>query len=368
MKTRSTIILILFVVIVAAVIGVSQFLRSQPPLEVTIAVNPLALDWAQEVATAFNATGPMVNGSRRVQVRVTPVDDLQVWGADGGVWSFSEHPDGWIPGLSASLDYARQVRLPFTSVQPSLAQTTLAWGGFANAVEAITANGEPLDWTALQAYMENERLSLALPHPGRSLAGLATALSGAGAFHDASTLEGSAVTASTFRTWLVEMLGHVPNFNTLGALPAETLAARGQSAGAVALLPESQWLTNLRGQLVNASNPVVLSYPEYNVNFDFPLAMWFDSATVEHPDPDDSSRQSAVIAFGNFASSPAQQARAAAFGLRPAVGELEAGSAGLFDAGLPYGAALELPANFNVTPPSRTDLLALIGAINQAVR
>lgn len=366
MKTRGTIIFILFVVVVVAVVGISQFLRSQPPLEVTVAVNPIALDWAQELATAFNATEPVVNGSRRVQVRVTPVDDLQVWGADGGSWNLTDHPDGWIPGTSASLDYANAVRLPFTEIQPSLAHTLLAWGGFTDAVEDITANGEPLDWTSIQAYMENERLSLALPHPGRSLAGLAVAIAGAGDYHDSTTLAGQQVTDPGFRAWLVEMLGHVPNFNTLGALPAETLAARGQSAGAVALLPESQWLTNLRGQLVNSSNPVTLSYPEYNIDFDFPLAVWDDTAATD--DADAGNKRAALEAFGNFASGAAQQLTAANYGLRPPTVLLEAGSAGLFDAGVPYGTAIEAPAMPYVEPPSRTDLLALIGAINQAVR
>ncbi len=366
MKTRGTIILILFVVVVVVVVGVSQFLRSQPPLEVTIAVNPIALDWAQSVATAFNASEPVVNGSRRVQVRVTPVDDLQAWGADGGSWNLTDHPDGWIPGTSASLEYANGVRLPFTEIQPSLAHTLLAWGGFTDAVEDITANGAPLDWTAIQEYTENERLSLALPHPGRSLAGLAVALSGAGDYHGSTNLAGQQVTDTGFRAWLVEMLGHVPNFNTLGALPAETLAARGQSAGAVALLPESQWLTNLRGQLVNPSNPVILGYPEYNVDFDFPLAVW-DDITADG-DPDAGSKRAAIEAFGTFASGAAQQLTAANYGLRPPTAVLEAGSAGLFDAGLPYGTAIAAPAMTYVEPPSRTDLLALIGAINQAVR
>ena len=233
-------------------------------------------------------------------------------------------------------------------------------------MEDITASGEPLDWTSIQEYLENERLSLALPHPGRSLAGLAVALSGAGDYHDSTTLAGQQATNSGFRSWLVEMLGHVPNFNTLGALPAETLAARGQSAGAVALLPESQWLTNLRGQLVNTSNPVMLSYPEYNIDFDFPLAVWDDHLTTD--DPEVPLKRQAVRMFGEFALGEAQQRRAAEFGLRPSTLPLAAGSAGLFDTGAPYGAAIELPALPYVTPPSRTDLLVLIGAINQAVR
>ena len=50
---RGTIFLILFIVIVAGIIGLSTFLQNQPPVEITVAVNPLAEEWVREAGPSL---------------------------------------------------------------------------------------------------------------------------------------------------------------------------------------------------------------------------------------------------------------------------------------------------------------------------
>ena len=77
---RSTIVVIVFVVAAALVVGVSQFLRAQPPLELTVAVSPLAERWVRTAVEQLNATQPIIASTRRLRFTFTPVDDLGLWG------------------------------------------------------------------------------------------------------------------------------------------------------------------------------------------------------------------------------------------------------------------------------------------------
>jgi hypothetical protein len=369
---RGTIILIVFIVAVVLVVGASLFLRSQPPLEVTIAVNPLVEDWARNAAAAYNATSPVVNATRRVQVNIVPIDDLDVWGSEAGGWNNSDHPDGWIPGASFSVDFANTARLPFDTVVPSTARTALAWGAFASAAETITASGDVMDWTSIHDVAESDGLSLAFPHPARSLSGLAVALSAAGDFSNSADL-GAAQFSNEYRNWLLETMGHVPNFNTLGASVAETLASRGQSIGAAALLAESEWLNNLSGRLVDSGNALTLAYPEYTFAFDFPLAVWNDpnAANLPNPDPDLANRAAAVQAFGNFLLTDGQQAALQGYGLRPPDGVLAdvPAQGSLFSAAAEHGIIVpETLSGSPVQAGTRNDLIGLISSLNQNIR
>ena len=93
---RTTIIFLLFVIIIAVIFGVQQVVQRQPPLEITIAVDPLAEDWVKAAANAYNSSTPVVNGTTRVQVSVIVVDDLDVW-YDTSSWTSNNHPHGWLP-------------------------------------------------------------------------------------------------------------------------------------------------------------------------------------------------------------------------------------------------------------------------------
>jgi hypothetical protein len=100
---RGPVIVLIFILVVAAVIGASQFMRAQPPLEITVAVSPLAGTWVGSAANNFNATNALVNGTRRVQVKVTTIDDLAVWSDAGQSQWLTTHPTAWIPASSASI-------------------------------------------------------------------------------------------------------------------------------------------------------------------------------------------------------------------------------------------------------------------------
>ncbi len=359
---RGSIFVILFIVLAAGVIGASQFLRSQPPLEVTILVSPLAEAWVSSASASFNAATPLVNGTRPVLIRITPTEDFDVWTDEAQRrYSTGDHPAGWIPSSSASITYAS--RLPFTTVTPSTARTLLAWGGFSDRVDAVSAEGA-FDWSAVQEVARTGRWTdtatnvvLAFSRPNRTQSGMAVLWSAAGAFADDVNIN-AAVVASDFQAWTRPILESVPNFNTLGASVAGTIAARGASVGQIALLPESDWLSNLRGTLIDNANPLRLAYPEYQVVFDFPLTVWAD--TINN-DPD---AEAAVREFGAFLLTPAQQISAQSFGLRPAEG---VPTEALFTGAVARGGLIDPPLARVVNAPGRTEMQRMITWIGQLI-
>jgi hypothetical protein len=358
---RGTIILILFVVVVAGVIGVSQFLRQQPPLELNIAVDPLAEDWLRAAVTRFNATEPVVNAARRVQFSLTTTGDMVVWRGDHG-WTPESHPDAWVPSSSVSVDYASSSNVPLTLIVPSLARTPLVWGGYDSRVAVVTRNGTaPLDWETVAAAAEAEAWStlggepnwqfvkLGFALPDRTMSGLGVLLSGAAYFNENVDLRGGATSNSAFHDWLQPIIASVPNFTTLGNDVAGAMA-RGPSTVELALLPERSWLANLDGMLGNEG--VQLSYPAYQFVYDFPLLLWDTPETT-------SDQRAAVEAFGDWLLGTAEQAHAVGTGLRPANSEPTTADA-IFALAETQGIQLEPDYGQVVIAPSRTESQALI--------
>ncbi len=363
---RGPIIVIIFVLLAAGVVGASQFLRSQPPLEVAVAVNPLAESWVRAAVDAYNATEPVVNATRRVVYHVTAIDDLTVWSDEvSRQWTETDHPAAWIPATSVSLDYA--TRLPFEVVQPSLAQTVLTWGGFADRVAALTDGGShPLDWDDVARAVDAQRwanipgasaswgnVTLAFSRPNRSLSGLTVLFSGAGAFGKQTALDGSTLQSTDYRNWMAPILSSVPNYNTLGASVAGTLASRGASVGEIALLPESEWLNQLHGNLVASANPIQLSYPTYEFSYDFPLARWQGMTADEN---------AAVAALGSYLLGTQPEA----YGLRPASGS-PASTASLFAQAVDYGAQIAPDLSQAVQAPPRAETQRLLSWVGTAL-
>lgn len=354
---RGTIFIILFAVVAVGVVAASQFLRTQPPLEIRVAVSPLVEPWISSAVASFNATNPLVNSTRRVHYTVETIDDTQLWLDETRRWTAENHPAGWIPAASFSIQYANENRLSFVTSQPSLARTLLVWGAFADIVDDVESAGAVFDWDAVADAVSTRRM--AFNHPTRSLSGMAVVFSGAAAFHEQMALTGASVNDSGFRAWIRPVLESVPNFNTLGGSVAQTWATRGASIGEIGLLPESDWMQNLRGMLVQTSSPITLRYPQYTVVFDFPLARWQDSAT-----PSGSDEAAAIDALGRWLMGSAQQSATQNFGLRPASGDPTGGS---FDSGEPYGALLS-PVYEAVQPPSLNDIRRMADWVNSIVR
>ena len=359
---RGSVFVILFVLVAAIIIGASQFLRSQPPLEVTIAVSPLAEDWVRASADAFNATNPLLGSGQRIAIRVQPVDDPAVWGDNARTFSAQEHPAAWIPALTASVDYAVELRLPVATITPATARTLLVWGIFESRAAVAQPDDAPLDWPRVQELAEMESwasvpggqanwgfVKLIFSRPATTAGGLGVLFSGAGAFYDTADLATATLSDNAFRAWMQPVIDSVPNFNTLGADPAAALT-RGPSTGEIALLPESQWLVQLNGIVQRES--VRFSYPKYAVVYDFPVALW------DAPEMTDIERD-AVYRFADWLLQPAQQEGAIAFGLRPVSWDADA-QAPLMAAAIPYGITPDLDLAATITAPTRNEVLRML--------
>ncbi|MEQ8677721.1 MAG: substrate-binding domain-containing protein [Aggregatilineales bacterium] len=357
---RGTIVLIIFAIIAAGVVGVSLFLQNQPPLEITVAVDPLAEDWIRESADAFNASDTLINGTRRVQVNVISTSDLDVWqNTRTNFWTAENHPELWIPASSASVTYAARANIPFNVVTESTARTPLLWGGYANRVDLLTADGEAFDWSQVVMAAETESwqalgggngfVNLAFLLPDRTMGGLGVLLSASAAYNDTVNLSGGVISRD-FYDWLTPVIDSVQNFNTIGNDIAQFMA-RNRASVDIAIGPEVQWLNGLDG--ITRNGEVRFSYPEYAFVFDFPVAQWEDPATT-------SEELSAGQAFANYLLDDARQTRAIAHGLRPAVGAPPV-TASLFSTAEAYGVLIDPPLDTNVIqPPSATDIQSLI--------
>lgn len=358
---RGSIFVVIFILVAAGVIGASQFLRSQPALEITVAVDPLARDWAQQAIASLNATEPIVNATRRAQFRLLVVDDLDVWQGQQS-WTPDSHPDAWIAASSLSTRYARENGLPLIEAAASLARTPLVWGGYASRVEVVTRDGaRPLDWQAVAEAAAAEAwvsiggeaswqfIKLGFAQPQRKIGGVAVLLSGAAAFNQSATFTGNALNNAAFREWLLPVIKAVPNFATLGSDPALAMA-RGPSTVEIALFPEALWLLNVNG--LTKHEPIVLNYPAYQMTLDFPMMRWEDAQTTD-------DQRAAIELLRGWLTNEAQQALLGSFGLRPAAGE-PAQTEPLFAAGLPYGIQLAPDYGQTVQPPARPELQGLI--------
>jgi len=360
---RATIILVLFLVIAAGIIGTSQFFQNQPPLEITIAVDPLAEDWIQDAAAAFNEADVVVNATQRVLVTITVMNDVRVWN-DNPNWTAESHPVGWVPASAASVEYTPS-NLPFRITQPSLAKTPLVWGGYQSRVDVLTNNGaEAFGWDAVATAAAAERwaniggeadwnfIKLAFNRPSSSMAGVAVLISGAAHFNGSDTLSPADIGGSAFGDWLQPIVDSVPNFQTLGGNPAVTMAGRGTSVVEIALLPESQWLSSLGD--FSGNDPLVLAYPDYQFLLDFPLALWDDPITTD-------DERAAVAAFGTYLLGAEMQSLAETYGLRPANGSP---SAEIFTQAVGAGIQLEPDWGTPVQIPDRTETARLIQRLN----
>ncbi|MBC6938028.1 MAG: hypothetical protein DWB42_19675 [Chloroflexi bacterium] len=358
---RGTIFILLFVVVAAAIIGASQFIGAQPPLEITVAVNAIARPWVEKVVFAFNETAPIVNATRRVRIKLTEIDDLDVW-LEGRAWTTNDHPAAWIPASSTSVTYAVEAGLPLQLVADSLARTPLVWGGFSSRVNILTGGAAPLDWPQVAAAAKAESWSaiggspswqfvkLAFAQPTRRMSGLAVMLSGAAAFNESPSLAADSLRARAFRDWIQPVIHAVPNFNTLGSDPAAALARQGPSGGEIGLLPEVDWLINLN-RLVGYER-MVFSYPAYQMILDFPLARWDDTQTTN-------DERAAVEALRGWLLNADWQVIVPQYGLRPAGGEPTEDDT-LFAAGIPYGIQLNPDFGQLVQPPARAEVQSFV--------
>lgn len=351
---RSTIVLVVFVLLIGAIFGINQLVISQPPLEIDVVVDPLAEDWLMAAAQQYNSNKVIVNNSSRVQVNIQVRDDRDIWRGNTG-WNSQEHPDAWIASSSLSLDYAPS-NLPFEIVSDSVAHTPLVWGGFQNRVDVITNNGvQAFDWTNVQtitagaSWSEGGFVNMAINWPTGSTSGLGALVTAIANYQNSTNINQAVLSDADFTTWFQPIEDSVRNSERFGGNPAQVIASRGTSAADFALLPESQWLTQVDSLLERGE--VTFSYPAYQFPLDFPVAVWSDSSTVD-------STRSAVESFANFLMTDGQ-AIALEHGFRPANTLIDA-DASLFANAINHGILLELPSAETVIVSDRSIVDAII--------
>ena len=350
---RGTFVLIAFILVVGAIIAVSLLLQNQPAFEVTIAVNPLAEEWAKEAARAFNETDTIVNATRRVQINVVTVNDVDVWNEDID-WNLNEHPTAWLPASSVSVEYT-PTNLPFRIVENSLARTPLVWGGFASRVELLTGQTGTFDWSSVAEsaanwnYAQNGNINMALNYPTNSMAGVGVLFTAVADFNASPTFERASFNNSDFEAWFQPIIDITRNAERIGGNPAQEMASR--RVADVALLPESQWLQRLDS--LNDTETMVFAYPQYQFVLDFPLVIWDDTGTTD-------DERAAIAAFGDWLLNANSQTMLIDFGLRPVSGELTAETGTIFALAEPYGIALEPDLGNAVEAPGRNEAQTLI--------
>jgi len=365
---RGTIFLGLFVVIAAGIIGVSLFLQNQPPLNITIAVSPLAETWLRDSVQDFNASSPTLSNQRRIEVDLIVVEDLDVWGSRRDIdWTPEDHPEGWLPALSTSVNYAANFNFPFEIVTPSTARTPIIWGGYESRVNALTNEGaQPFDWGQVIAVASNNDgnwadnggeanwrfLKLAFAQPHTTVNGLGVMYSAA-----ASIAQTTDVTRDDVRTDFIDTIE--PVFDAVpsnaGGGNVTSLMARGPSTVEIGIAPEVQWLNNLSGLVSNEA--MRFSYPQYPVVLDFPLAAW-NGANIT------ADERAAVETFGNWLLGGARQRELPGYGLRPADGT-PAATDTLFADAEQYGILLDPALDNPVTPPDATATQSMLSQLSR---
>lgn len=327
MRQIGTLIVILFIIISVGIVGWGYIQRNQPqpeapqpiPIELTLVANPMAHAWITQAVAQFNQSDMSKIDQFVITINVNPVpaDDMTVWRA---TWSDTNRTDMWLASSSLAVQYRGYPVLVEDSL--TVAVSPMIWVASVPAYNTITRNGElRLDWDTVQEVASagtwanvggnnlQGNVNIAFAPPDSSMNGLMV-LYGAKAYYSRSLDLNSVSTAQNFLTWLAPIVDSVANFNTIGADVATFMLTRGASVN-IALMPEAQFLTQIDTFL--RTRPVIISYPEYPLVFDFQLA-W----TTENGDaPMQQARLRAIQTFGQWLLEPAQQGQLAQYGLRP---------------------------------------------------
>lgn len=348
---RGTLFVLLFIVLAAVIVGGSALLRSQPAIELRLAVDPLAETWVREMAVRFNDTGETIGVGRRVRISVEVISDVNVLDPSH-TWAADEQPDGWIASWSELAKYYTPgFGITRKTLNPSLARTALVWMSPVSRASSVSE----LSWPWVQEAAADNLLQIAFALPRTTSQGLAVLLSAIADSAQDSVLSASTLNNSQIRAALMPVIASVPNFNSVGADVAVYVAgARGGSVD-VAIAPESQWLTQLN--TLRQRGELRFAYPNNLVVFDFPLI----ALVRTEADP---AREEGIQAFGVFLSAQAQQQAAFTYGLRPALAEPDPNDS-VFVQAQRFGIAPTLSAGTLTLPDSYNAVQSLISWFNQ---
>lgn len=328
MRQIGTGIVILFVLISLGIVGLGYLQQNQPepqstPLELTLTVNPMAQDWMMDAVTTFNQSDARLldDVSITIVLNATPIEDMTVWRS--GAWNDNNRPDMWLASSSLSVGYAGY---PFTSEDSApLAKTPMIFVASTLAHNTITEDGtRPMDWDGIQsaalagtwanfgANSLQGNVNIAFSPPDSTMNGLMVLYGGQAYYNRALTLT-LGTPNQAFLTWFAPIVDSVPNFNTIGDDVATFMLTRGTSVN-IGIIPEAQFLTQIDTFIRN--RPIVVSYPEYPVVFDFPL-VWWNPVNANLSFDEQTQRTQAIQAFISWLLEPAQQAQLSQYGLRP---------------------------------------------------
>jgi hypothetical protein len=340
---RSTLVLLLFCLIVGGIVGFNAFLQSQPPVTYRLAVDPSIQGWASALVSEFNARRVATSSGARVQWSVNAtVSDINVWQGRAN-WTTDNRPDAWLATTSWVVANAPS-SMAFVQVEPSLAISPLMWGGFESRVRLLTKGGtNPFDWAAAQLVAAQERwealgapsdwgfVNIGISWPRSSAAGVNIMASMLAAYTGSPSLTGSAFADAAFRAWFSPLRQAMRSSERLGEPPPNAMAARGPVVAGFSIAPEFEWLAQIGS--FSPQDRLVLAYPAMQAPLDFPLSMWQDAGTT------DAARQ-AVRALADFALSEAGQAITLQAGLRPP-NRAPSASDARFAQAQPYGLVLD---------------------------
>jgi hypothetical protein len=407
---RTRLVFIAIVVAALAIVGIGLFvnrtgstpadagLTVERPEAVKIrVVTALPVEpWVRSAGEDFNQAGLTVDGVP-IEVEVVAMDGLTALGrwdrnefgslpadtrpedlTDAERAQLASFPTAWIPDSRYLVELAnaaykerlgRDVFLTDGEYRARpIAISLFAWGLYNSRAEVLEAKYGDIDWSSIHdaavasggwPELGGEPawgfFKLVVPNPNRNAGGLAAMIAMAGEYYGRTDISVEDVTNPEFQAWLKELMGAVTDFSGASAYTAEDFALFGYSVGDGGQLLESDLLQNMQGILNRWEDPLKLYYPNYLTWFDFPFAVWVGPETS-------ALQKNAALEFQKFLLSPEQQAKALAYGLRPANPDVpvDATEESLFVKWQDQGVQSVVPRTTAMRSPDRDVLLALL--------
>jgi hypothetical protein len=343
-------------------------------LEIQIVAALPVADWVQEAARRFNEEQHTLEG-RPVHVTVTPMDGLVAKGRYEKD-EMDPLPTAWIPDSRYLVELVNAVykerlgRDVFLTdgeyrARP-LATSLLTWGIYDSRAGVLEEKyGEiswqtihdaalaPGGWGELGGESDWGYFKLAIPSPRKNVSGLQAMVAAAGEYYGKTNISVEDVTDPEFQAWLGEIMSSMSDLSG-GTYTVSDLALFGYTTGDAGQLLESDLLVNMHGIQTRWADPLRIVYPEYVTWFDFPFTVWMGPETT-------ALEKNAALAFEEYLLTEQVQAKALAYGLRPANPNVPiTGEGSLFDQWADQGVLGIVPRTTAMRSPDRDVLQALL--------
>jgi hypothetical protein len=344
------------------------------PLEVVIVSALPVADWIQEAAVQFNTEQHKLEG-QVIQVTVTPMDGLTAKGRYERD-ELDPLPTAWIPDsryLVELVNAAYKERLGrdvFLTdgeyrARP-LVISLLTWGIYDSRAAVLESTYGEISWQTIHDAAlasggwgelggENDwgYFKLAISNPRKNISGLQAMVAAAGEYFGKTNISVEDVTNPEFQAWLGEIMSSMSDLSG-GTYTVADLALFGYTTGDAGQLLESDLLVNMGGIQTRWADPLRIVYPEYVTWFDFPFTVWMGPETT-------ALEKNAALEFQRYLLSEVIQAKALAYGLRPANPDVPVTAEGsLFAEWAGQGVLGIVPRTTAMRSPDRDVLQALL--------